>query len=87
MGTVAAGQENYTDIEVCYEDHGAGQPVVLIHGYPLSGRAWDKQVPVLGRLHGLIKDVQLIVVEGGAHAIPWSHAAQVNTALVDFIRS
>jgi non-heme chloroperoxidase len=47
MGTVAAGQENYTDIEVCYEDHGAGQPVVLIHGYPLSGRAWDKQVPVL----------------------------------------
>jgi pimeloyl-ACP methyl ester carboxylesterase len=36
-----------TDIEICYEDHGAGQPVLLIHGYPLSGRAWDKQVPVL----------------------------------------
>ena len=35
------------DIEIYYEDHGAGQPVVLIHGYPLSGRAWDKQVPVL----------------------------------------
>ena len=34
-------------IEIYYEDHGAGQPVVLIHGYPLSGRAWDKQVPVL----------------------------------------
>jgi non-heme chloroperoxidase len=47
MPTVAVGQENSTDIEIYYEDHGAGQPVVLIHGYPLSGRAWDKQVPVL----------------------------------------
>jgi non-heme chloroperoxidase len=47
MPTVTVGQENNTGIEVYYEDHGAGQPVVLIHGYPLSGRAWDKQVPVL----------------------------------------
>ncbi|HTT53677.1 MAG TPA: alpha/beta hydrolase [Streptosporangiaceae bacterium] len=47
MPTVTAGQENNSDIEIYYEDHGAGQPVVLIHGYPLSGRAWDKQVPVL----------------------------------------
>jgi non-heme chloroperoxidase len=47
MPTVIVGQENNTDIEIYYEDHGAGQPVVLIHGYPLSGRAWDKQVPVL----------------------------------------
>jgi non-heme chloroperoxidase len=47
MATVTVGQENNTDIEIYYEDHGAGQPVVLIHGYPLSGRAWDKQVTVL----------------------------------------
>jgi non-heme chloroperoxidase len=47
MPTVTVGQENSSDIEIHYEDHGAGQPVVLIHGYPLSGRAWDKQVPVL----------------------------------------
>jgi non-heme chloroperoxidase len=47
MSTVTVGQENSSDIEIYYEDHGAGQPVVLIHGYPLSGRAWDKQVPVL----------------------------------------
>jgi len=47
MATVTVGQENNTDIEIYYEDHGAGQPVVLIHGYPLSGRAWDRQLPVL----------------------------------------
>ena len=47
MPTVTVGQENNADVEIYYEDHGAGQPIVLIHGYPLSGRAWDKQVPVL----------------------------------------
>ena len=47
MPTVTAGQENNTDIEIYYEDRGTGPPVVLIHGYPLSGGAWDKQVPVL----------------------------------------
>jgi non-heme chloroperoxidase len=47
MATVTVGQENNTEIKIYYEDHGSGQPVVLIHGYPLSGRAWDKQVPVL----------------------------------------
>ena len=47
MPTVTVGRENSADIEIHYEDHGAGQPVVLIHGYPLSGRAWDKQVPAL----------------------------------------
>jgi len=41
------GTENSGAIELYYEDHGSGSPVVLIHGYPLSGRAWDKQVPVL----------------------------------------
>jgi non-heme chloroperoxidase len=39
------------------------------------------------RLPGLIKDVQLVVVEGGPHAIAWTHAAQVDTAAVDFLRS
>src|SRR6478736_368837 len=47
MPTVTVGQENSSDIQIHYEDHGAGQPVVLIHGYPLSGRAWDRQVPAL----------------------------------------
>jgi pimeloyl-ACP methyl ester carboxylesterase len=47
MPKVIVGRENSADIEIYYEDHGAGQPVVLIHGYALSGRAWDKQVPAL----------------------------------------
>src|SRR5712664_1646443 len=47
MPTVTVGTENSAGIEIYYEDHGTGLPVVLIHGYPLSGRAWDKQVPVL----------------------------------------
>ena len=47
MPTVTVGRENSGDIEIYYEDHGAGRPVVLIHGYPLSGRAWDRQVPAL----------------------------------------
>ncbi|MFP5316809.1 MAG: alpha/beta fold hydrolase [Acidimicrobiia bacterium] len=47
MAKVTVGRENGTDTEIYYEDHGAGQPVVLIHGYPLSGRSWEKQVPAL----------------------------------------
>jgi hypothetical protein len=38
---------NSTPIDLYYEDHGAAAPVVLIHGYPLSGASWEKQVPVL----------------------------------------
>ena len=45
MSYVTAGKENSGDIELYYEDHGSGQPVVLIHGYPLSGASWEKQVP------------------------------------------
>jgi non-heme chloroperoxidase len=47
MPYVKVGEENSGHIKLHYEDYGAGEPIVLIHGYPLSGRAWDKQVPVL----------------------------------------
>jgi non-heme chloroperoxidase len=47
MPYVTVGEENSGSIELYYEDHGSGRPVVLIHAYALSGRAWDRQVPVL----------------------------------------
>jgi non-heme chloroperoxidase len=47
MAKVTVGQENTDDIEIYYEDHGTGQPVVLIHGYPLDGHSWEKQERVL----------------------------------------
>ena len=47
MSTITVGTENSTDIELYYEDHGSGQPVVLIHGYPLDGSSWEKQSTVL----------------------------------------
>jgi len=47
MPYVNVGKENSGDIELYYEDHGSGDPVVLIHGYPLSGASWEKQIPVL----------------------------------------
>ncbi|MFC8922166.1 alpha/beta fold hydrolase [Cellulosimicrobium sp. NPDC057127] len=43
MGYITVGQENSTDIELYYEDQGSGQPVVLIHGYPLDGHSWELQ--------------------------------------------
>jgi len=47
MPYITAGKENSGDIDLYYEDHGAGKPVVLIHGYPLSGASWERQVPAL----------------------------------------
>ena len=47
MPYASVGKENSKDIELYYEDHGSGDAVVLIHGYPLSGASWEKQVPAL----------------------------------------
>ncbi|MBP1326301.1 pimeloyl-ACP methyl ester carboxylesterase [Leucobacter exalbidus] len=43
MGYITVGTENSTSIDLYYEDQGAGQPVVLIHGYPLDGHSWERQ--------------------------------------------
>jgi non-heme chloroperoxidase len=47
MSYVSVGKENSSDVKLHYEDHGSGNPVILIHGYPLSGASWEKQIPVL----------------------------------------
>ena len=47
MPYITAGKENSGNIELYYEDHGLGKPVVLIHGYPLSGASWEKQTAAL----------------------------------------
>ena len=44
---IKVSQENSTPIEIYYEDHGSGSPVVLIHGWPLSGTSWEKQTAAL----------------------------------------
>jgi len=43
MPNLTVGSENTAPIELYYEDHGSGQPVVLIHGYPLDGHSWERQ--------------------------------------------
>jgi len=47
MPYITVGKENSGNIDLYYEDHGSGKPIVLIHGYPLSGASWEKQVAVL----------------------------------------
>ena len=47
MPYVTVGRENTGDIQIYYEDHGAGTPVVLIHGYLADGHSWEKQETAL----------------------------------------
>lgn len=47
MSFITVGTENTTSIDLYYEDHGSGQPVVLIHGYPLDSRSWERQTAAL----------------------------------------
>src|SRR5260370_8261321 len=47
MSYIKVGQENAQRIEISYADHGSGPPIVLIHGWPLNGVAWEKQTAAL----------------------------------------
>src|ERR1700742_2061125 len=55
MSTITVGQENSTPIEIYYEDHGSGPPVVLLSGWPLDSRSWEPQVlPLLQAGHRVV---------------------------------
>ena len=55
MAKLQVGTENDAPIELYYEDHGAGAPVVLVHGWPLSGRSWEAQVgPLVAAGHRVV---------------------------------
>ena len=47
MPFVTVGRENTAAIQIYYEDHGSGSPVVLVHGYALNGHSWEKQEAAL----------------------------------------
>ncbi len=47
MPNLTVAGKDAAPVELHYEDHGTGKPVVLIHGWPLSGRSWESQVPAL----------------------------------------
>ena len=47
MPFITVGRENSAAIRIYYEDHGSGSPVVLVHGYALSGHSWEKQEAAL----------------------------------------
>jgi non-heme chloroperoxidase len=47
MPRLTVAEDNGTPVELYYEDLGSGDPVVLVHGWPLSSRSWEKQIPAL----------------------------------------
>jgi len=57
-------------------------PILVIHGNADRTLPYDKTA---ARLPGLIKDMQLVTIEDGPHAIAWTHPGQVNRALMDFL--
>ncbi|GIH23291.1 hypothetical protein Aph01nite_16010 [Acrocarpospora phusangensis] len=88
MPRITLGMENNAPIEIHYEDHGSGKPIVMVHGYPLDGNSWERQERVLlagARLPALLDEVKLVAIEGGPHDIAWTHPDEVNLALLEFV--
>jgi pimeloyl-ACP methyl ester carboxylesterase len=80
MSRITVGTENDGPIEIHYEDHGKGDPVV--HGTE------DRILPLeatAARLPALVPGPELVTVEGGPHNIGWTHPEEVNAALLEFL--
>ncbi len=77
MPYVNVGKENSGNVDLYYEDHGTGMPVVLIHGYPLSGASWEKQVAVL-----LAAGHRVITYDRRGFASPASRPQATTTTLL-----
>jgi non-heme chloroperoxidase len=56
MGTITVGHDRSAPVELYYEDHGSGPPVVLLHGWPLDSRSWEPQ------LHPLLEAGQRVIL-------------------------
>ena len=97
MGYITVGHENSTPIEVYYEDQGVGQPVVLIHGYPLNGHSWEHQAPDLlaagyrviaydrRGFRQALPEADYVEIDGAPHGLLRTHADDVNSALRTFL--
>jgi hypothetical protein len=86
MGYITVGQENSTRIELCYEDHSSGNPVMLIHGYPLNRRPWDKRHDLYVVLDAkAVPWANFVEIEGAPRGLIWTHADEVNKVLPDFV--
>ena len=97
MPYVTVGKENSSTIDLYYEDHGSGKPVVLIHGYPLSSASWEKQTAaLLAAGHRVIaydrrgfgKVAERILLATGQDVCPeenrWNHGEPKQVGAVSF---
>ena len=75
--------------DLYYYEQGAGRPVVLVHGWPLSHRMWESQITALSgrRSHEMVKGSRLEVLPGAPHGFAATHARQLNALMLDFLRS
>ena len=72
MPFVTVGRENSAAIQIYYEDHGSGPPVVLVHGYALNGHSWEKQEAAL-LAAGDWQAAHLIVQDDPSSLAAWMH--------------
>jgi pimeloyl-ACP methyl ester carboxylesterase len=85
MNTITVGKENSASIDLYYEDFGSGSPVVLIHGWPLSGASWEKQTAaLLAAGHRVIRYDRRGFGRSGKPSVGYNYdtfAADLNTVL------